>query len=355
MVSVENLAAAVTLDGPQEYRPGRRYRMGLDLGLTHDATALAVAHAETATRATDPPSRRIVLDRLVTFQGRKDHPVPSSRRRASRVQRCGAPTADPDVRADPFQAAGLVQSPAGPGREHRGVAVHREPLRPDGQPRSSPCCATSASTCTPTRAFSTSCATCAWSRRSPGSCGSSTTPGATTTAAWPSAWRSSRSLNARARRRVAAAWPQGTACAFPSPARDGAGAKPEPVVVVHEGEERPQSAGPIRLGPRFADVDPPNEGRGHYTSPRSGDAMVIRAHGPAGQRGKLGRHALCTALDPELFTDRGEPTKAAKAVCRAVPRPRRLPRVRPGPQARASASGAARASGNVASCADSGS
>ena len=48
----------MTLDGPQEPRPGVRYRMGLDLGLTHDATAIAVAHAETDPLA-GPPSQRV--------------------------------------------------------------------------------------------------------------------------------------------------------------------------------------------------------------------------------------------------------------------------------------------------------
>jgi len=62
LVSVEGLAASVRLDGPQDYRPGVTYRIGCDLGLRHDRTAIAVCHAET----TPEPerTRRVVLDRM---------------------------------------------------------------------------------------------------------------------------------------------------------------------------------------------------------------------------------------------------------------------------------------------------
>lgn len=120
LVSVDNLAAAVTLDGPQEYRSGVRYRMGLDLGLTHDATAVAVAHAE-LDPSTDPPSRRIVLDRLVTFQGRKDHPVRLADVEQT-VHTLWRHYGRPRLRADPFQAAGLVQS-----LRARGVGIEEWP------------------------------------------------------------------------------------------------------------------------------------------------------------------------------------------------------------------------------------
>jgi hypothetical protein len=108
LVTVENLEAAVTLDGPQEPRRGVIYKMGLDLGLTHDATAIAVAHAE-ADPSTDPPSQRIVLDRLVMFHGRKGEPV-----RLSDVEQTVLALwrqyNRPRLRADPFQAAGVLQA-----------------------------------------------------------------------------------------------------------------------------------------------------------------------------------------------------------------------------------------------------
>jgi hypothetical protein len=116
LVSIENLAACVTLDGPQEPRAGVRYRMGLDLGLTHDATAIAVAHAE-VDPGTDPPTRRVVLDRLVTFHGTPEHPVRLDAVTETVLSLWRAYNR-PRLRADPFQAAGLVQTVRA-----KGVAV----------------------------------------------------------------------------------------------------------------------------------------------------------------------------------------------------------------------------------------
>jgi hypothetical protein len=120
LVTVDNLAAAVTLDGPQEPRRNVRYRMGLDLGLTHDATAIAVAHSEPDPLA-EQPAQRIVLDRLVTFQGRKNEPV-----RLADVEQTVLTLwrmyNRPRLRADPFQAAGLVQAV-----KARGVTVEEWP------------------------------------------------------------------------------------------------------------------------------------------------------------------------------------------------------------------------------------
>jgi phage terminase large subunit-like protein len=108
LVSIENLAACGTLDGPQAPRAGLRYRMGLDLGLTHDATAIAVAHAETDP-STDPPTRRVVLDRLVTFHGTATHPVRLADVTETVLSLWRA-YHRPRLRADPFQAAGLIQT-----------------------------------------------------------------------------------------------------------------------------------------------------------------------------------------------------------------------------------------------------
>jgi phage terminase large subunit-like protein len=133
LVSIEGLAACVTLDAPQEPRPGVRYRMGLDLGLTHDATAIAVAHAEVANalatsddaespyRGTDFLQRRVVLDRLVTFQGAPGQPVRLDDVTET-VFSLWRSYNHPRVRADPFQAAGLVQA-----LRSRGVTVEEWP------------------------------------------------------------------------------------------------------------------------------------------------------------------------------------------------------------------------------------
>jgi hypothetical protein len=116
LVSIENLRAAVTLDGPQDPRPGVQYRMGLDIGLTRDATACAVAHAE-VDRSTNPPTRRLVLDRLVVLQGQPGRPV-SDRDIEETVVSLWRTYNRPKLRADPFYAAWLVRN-----LRTRGVSV----------------------------------------------------------------------------------------------------------------------------------------------------------------------------------------------------------------------------------------
>lgn len=69
----EQLRRAATLAGPQLFVPGRRYFGGVDLGLAHDRTAIAVVHGELVGDGR-VQSRRYVLDRLVVRQGaRGDH------------------------------------------------------------------------------------------------------------------------------------------------------------------------------------------------------------------------------------------------------------------------------------------
>ena len=50
-------------DGPQPPDPRHRYVIGLDLGLKHDRTVLAVCHAEHVPERPGPSLPRIVLDR----------------------------------------------------------------------------------------------------------------------------------------------------------------------------------------------------------------------------------------------------------------------------------------------------
>ena len=116
LTTVENLLAAVTLDGPQEPRRGVTYRMGLDIGLTRDATAIAVAHADVDPRTT-PPTRRLVLDRLVVLQGRPGQPV-SDRAIEEAVFSLWRTYNRAKLRCDPFYAAWLVES-----LKKRGVSV----------------------------------------------------------------------------------------------------------------------------------------------------------------------------------------------------------------------------------------
>lgn len=109
LASLEDIDAAVTLDGPQDYRPGVRYRVGCDLGLTHDRTAIAVCHAEAVVGA-----RRIVLDRLLVFEGRKGHPVELGEVEAALAEVWRA-YGHPRLRMTPWQAVGLAQRLRGHG------------------------------------------------------------------------------------------------------------------------------------------------------------------------------------------------------------------------------------------------
>jgi len=115
LVSVEGLAAAVRLAGPQDYQPGVSYRMGVDLGLRHDRTAIAVCHAEVVDRRAR--TRRVVLDRMVVFEGSQADEV-----RLAEVEgvllACWRSYGRPKVRLDPWQAIGLAQR-----LRARGVSV----------------------------------------------------------------------------------------------------------------------------------------------------------------------------------------------------------------------------------------
>ena len=90
---------------------------GIDLGLTHDATAVAIAHAETVLDADGQPTRRIVVDLVRTFHGSPGHPVSLAEVEATALALWRSYNR-PRLRADPFQAAGLIQN-----LKAKGVAV----------------------------------------------------------------------------------------------------------------------------------------------------------------------------------------------------------------------------------------
>ena len=185
------LRAAVTLDGPQEPRPGVTYRMGLDIGLTHDATACAVAHAE-VDPSTDPPTRRIVLDRLVVLQGRPGQPV-SDRAIEETVVALWRAYNRPSCAATRSTRRGWSQSLKGRGVSVEPWSVHRDALRADRQ-RPVRCLARPAHRPVPRRRPPRRAAQRAPGRDDPGAGTDPARPrDATTTAAWPSAWRRSRS------------------------------------------------------------------------------------------------------------------------------------------------------------------
>lgn len=80
LTTQDDIAACAILDGPQQPRYGYRYVAGLDVGLTNDATAACIVHAEPVTdRDAWGEQRslgwRIVLDRMAVWQGTRKSPV----------------------------------------------------------------------------------------------------------------------------------------------------------------------------------------------------------------------------------------------------------------------------------------
>jgi phage terminase large subunit-like protein len=105
LVSAEDLDACVVLDGPLPPVKGRRYVVGVDVGLKHDRTVAAVCHAEPM-----PGSEfgvRVVLDRMQVWQGTRLRPV-----RLATVEEWIAHAAaeyGARVLLDPWQAVGMLQ------------------------------------------------------------------------------------------------------------------------------------------------------------------------------------------------------------------------------------------------------
>lgn len=105
LANEDDLHACVTLDGPLEPKPGIRYVLGLDVGLTSDATCAIVCHSEKIPGAQHP---RVIVDRIGHWKGSRERPVQLSvveewveevSRRYNRAR----------VRFDPYQAVHLAQ------------------------------------------------------------------------------------------------------------------------------------------------------------------------------------------------------------------------------------------------------
>jgi phage terminase large subunit-like protein len=103
----EDLTACVTLDGPLAPEAGRRYVIGLDIGLKNDRTVAAVVHAEPLGPERGA-GKRVVLDRMQVWGGSRDSPV-----RLADVEEWLLQASRTYNRAkvvfDPWQAAGLSQ------------------------------------------------------------------------------------------------------------------------------------------------------------------------------------------------------------------------------------------------------
>lgn len=102
LTSADDLRACVTLDGPREPAPGRRYAVGVDLGLKADRTAVAVCSVDQA-----EPSV-VALDRMAVWEGSRRQPVDLSDVEAWLAETLRAYRRAPVV-VDPWQAAQLTQ------------------------------------------------------------------------------------------------------------------------------------------------------------------------------------------------------------------------------------------------------
>lgn len=112
LANVDDLQACVVLDGPLAPEAGRRYVCAVDVGLKHDACVAMVCHGEPVTRYQHgvgdfTAATRVVLDRMMVWQGTKEHPV--------QLEEVGAWVYDAwtsyraHVRFDPWQAADMAQ------------------------------------------------------------------------------------------------------------------------------------------------------------------------------------------------------------------------------------------------------
>jgi len=107
LVSAEDLAAACVLDGVQAPRPGVKYVVTLDVGITNDACVAVIAHAE---GVSDEPgsSVRVIVDRIGRWRGSRSDPVNLSEVEAWIEAASGEYHRAP-LYADPYQAVGLLQ------------------------------------------------------------------------------------------------------------------------------------------------------------------------------------------------------------------------------------------------------
>lgn len=111
LTSIDDLRACVTLEGPLPPQSGRQYVIGLDVGLKNDRTVAAVCHGEPVEREDERGhsllvGTRVVLDRMLVWQGSRQRPVRLDEVEAAVLQAVRVYGAR--VVADPWQAAQLL-------------------------------------------------------------------------------------------------------------------------------------------------------------------------------------------------------------------------------------------------------
>ena len=109
LVTHDDLAACVTLEGPLDPKAGRSYVVGVDLGLKSDRTVVSVVHGEARVDAgTNSRSTRVVLDRQAVWSGSRERPVDLDTVEAYTLE-VHRQFGHPQFVVDPWQAAQLVQ------------------------------------------------------------------------------------------------------------------------------------------------------------------------------------------------------------------------------------------------------
>ncbi len=117
LASLEALQRCAVLDGPQPPQPRTEYVIGVDIGLTHDRTAVAICHAIPAEDTSDRLDPTIVLDDLLVWEGSRDRPV-STQDVFKAVLAASTRYGSAKVILDPYQAVMLAER-----LKLRGVAV----------------------------------------------------------------------------------------------------------------------------------------------------------------------------------------------------------------------------------------
>lgn len=113
LASREDLAACTVLPGPLPPVRGRSYVVTVDIGVVHDRTVVTVMHRED-----DGHGRRVVLDRIVRWQGSRADPVPLAAV-ARTMAELSREYSGAEIVLDPYQAKLISQE-----LSDRGARVH---------------------------------------------------------------------------------------------------------------------------------------------------------------------------------------------------------------------------------------
>jgi len=114
LVSDDDLAACVTLEGPLPPEPGLGYVVACDYGAKKDRTVTVVCHGEPLTKEYDSlgtevaTATRVVLDRMEVWQGSRERTVPLSEVE-DWIEQASKTFNYAPVRLDPWQMLGSAQ------------------------------------------------------------------------------------------------------------------------------------------------------------------------------------------------------------------------------------------------------